>query len=145
MDSFFNNCCCHNQSWIQICLPACIMNSEFFAITPLYLVRLKNLWMDKIILLTFKRHLHQIQGNWAGRNFMSSSVNSLLVTYAGVQRWNWNLQLQGNPVNTVTNGPKKNLAVLIRKAVLTRVFSHGNVRQFLPGSQKKRPLTMRWL
>ena len=39
-------------------------------------------------------NLHQIQENWAGTNFMTTlHVNSLLITYAGVQRWNWKLQL----------------------------------------------------
>ena len=39
-------------------------------------------------------HLHQIQENWAGRNFLATSrMNSLLITYTWVQRWNWNLQL----------------------------------------------------
>lgn len=36
----------------------------------------------------------QIQENCAGRTFMNTlCVNSLLITYAGVQRWNWTLQL----------------------------------------------------
>lgn len=34
---------CHNQCQIQICIPACIMRSEFFPITPLSSVRLKIL------------------------------------------------------------------------------------------------------
>ena len=33
--------------------------------------------------MSFRRHLHQIQGNWAGRNFATESrVNSRLIQYA---------------------------------------------------------------
>ena len=32
-----------DQSQIQICIPASVMSSEFFIITPLFSVRLKNL------------------------------------------------------------------------------------------------------
>ena len=39
-------------------------------------------------------------------------------------------EIQWNPVNTVTNGPKK-------LAVLMRVFSQENVWRFLLGGQKK--------
>ena len=48
-----------------------------------------------------RRHLHQIQGNWAGRNFITASpVNSRLITHARMQRWIWNLQLRpGSSVN----------------------------------------------
>ena len=42
-----------NRSQIQICIPVCVMSSEFFTITPPYLVRVKNFWMDKIVLKTF--------------------------------------------------------------------------------------------
>ena len=42
-----------------------------------------------------RRHLHPIQGNWAGRNFITASrVNSRLITRARMQRWIWNLQLR---------------------------------------------------
>ena len=41
-------------------------------------------------------------------------------------------EIQWNPVNTVTNGPKK-------LVVLTRVFLQENVWRFLLGSQKKWP------
>ena len=36
-------------------------------------------------------HLHQIQENWPGRNFITTShVNLLLITHAGnMQRWIW--------------------------------------------------------
>ena len=60
-----------------------------------------NLWTTIIInkyLLTHNyklpwRHLHQIQGNWVGRNFITTSrVNSQLITHARMQRWIWNLQ-----------------------------------------------------
>ena len=60
------------------------MSSEFLMITPLYSVRLKTFEWIKLF-------LHQSPENWAGRNFITTSrVNSLLITYAGVQRWNWN-------------------------------------------------------
>ena len=69
---------CHNQSHIQICVPACIISSEFFMITPLYLVRLKNLWMDKII----TRWLYYWGGHKAGfhctNRFNLWVINSLM-------------------------------------------------------------------
>ena len=76
---------------IQICISACVTSSEFLATTSQFLVGLKNLWMDEMLW----KHLHQIQENWAGRNFITSSCgNSLLNdnTHAGMQRWIWNLQ-----------------------------------------------------
>ena len=53
------------------------MSSEYFTRTSLYLVRLKTFeWMKFL-----RRHLHQVQGNWAGRNFVTESrVNSRLIT-----------------------------------------------------------------
>ena len=36
-------------------IPACVISSEFFALTCLYSVWLKNLWMDKTALRTFTR------------------------------------------------------------------------------------------
>ena len=44
--------------------------------------------------------------------------------------------VQWNPVNMVTNGPRK-IGGIDRVAVLTRVFLQENVWQFLPGGQKK--------
>ena len=41
------------------------MSSEYFTRTSLHLVRLKIFEWIKIL----RRHLHQIQGSWAGRNF----------------------------------------------------------------------------
>ena len=54
------------------------MSSEYFTRTSLYLVRLKSLnglnFLEDV-------HLHQVQGNWAGRNFVTEShVNSQLIT-----------------------------------------------------------------
>ena len=44
--------------------------------------QIENLWMDEIKFL--RRHLHQVQGNWAGRNFVTESrVNSRLITTNG--------------------------------------------------------------
>ena len=72
--------------------PSC----EYFVRTSLYLVRLKIFEWIKFII----RHLHQIQGNWAGRNFVTESrVNSRLITHARMQRWICNcrrIQLSNN-------------------------------------------------
>ena len=66
------------------------MSSEYFTRTSLYLVRLKIFEWIKLL----RRHLHQIQGNGAGRNFITASrVNSRLITHAKMQRSIWNLQL----------------------------------------------------
>ena len=55
------------------------MSSEYFKRTSLHLVRLKIFEWIKCL----RRHLHQIQGNWAGRNFVTEShVNSQLITHA---------------------------------------------------------------
>ena len=76
------------------CISADAISSEFFTISSLILSdffwkiikRTKLLW----------RHLHQIQENWAGRNFLTNlHVNSLLITYitAGMQRLIWTIKL----------------------------------------------------
>ena len=37
------------RTWgIEICIPTWLMSSTFFTMTPLYSIRRKNLWMDKI-------------------------------------------------------------------------------------------------
>ena len=59
-----------NQHEIQIGIPACVMSSEYFTRTSLYLVRFEDLWVDKIALKT----LTSIQGNWAGRNVITALV-----------------------------------------------------------------------
>ena len=66
------------------------MSSEYFTRTSLYLVRLKIFeWMKFL-----GRHLHQIQGNWAGINFVTESrVNSRLILHARMHRRIWKLQL----------------------------------------------------
>ena len=52
---------------------------NIFTRTFLYLVRLKIFEWIKLV----RRHLHQIQGNWAGRNFVTElRVNSPLITNA---------------------------------------------------------------
>ena len=72
-------CLSHNQCQIQICIPVCVMDSEYFMITSLYLVRLKIFEWIKLL----QRNSHQIPGNRAGRNFITTScVNSPLITHA---------------------------------------------------------------
>ena len=83
---------CHSPNWCQIqsSISACLMSSEYFTRTSLYLVRLKILEWIKFL----RRRLHQIQENWAGRNFITAScVNSRLIMHARMQRSIWNLQL----------------------------------------------------
>ena len=46
------------------------------------------------------------------------------------------VHIQWNPVNTVTNGPKK-IGHINGVAVLTRVFFTRKCMEFLPGGQKK--------
>ena len=69
---------------------ACVMNSEYVTRTSLYLDKLKIFeWMKFL-----RRHLHQIQGNWAGRKVLTASrVNSRLIMHARMQKWIWNLQV----------------------------------------------------
>ena len=50
-------------------ISACVMSSEYFTRTSLYLVRLKVFEWIKFLRI----HLHQIQGNGAGRNFITAS------------------------------------------------------------------------
>ena len=59
---------------------SCMCNKQWiFMRTSLYLVRLKIFEWIKCL----RRHLHQIQGNWAGRNFVTESgANSRLITHA---------------------------------------------------------------
>ena len=70
---------------------ACVMSSEYFTRTSLYLVRLEIFEWIKLL----RRHLHQFQENGAGRNFITASrVNSRLIyTHARMHRSIWNLQL----------------------------------------------------
>ena len=80
------------KEWIRQLFPysnsirhsACVMSSEYVTRTSLYLDGLRIFeWMKFL-----RRHLHQIQGNWAGRNFLSASrVNSWLIAHARMQRW----------------------------------------------------------
>ena len=58
------------------------MSCENSTRTSLYLVRLKIFEWVKF----HRKHLHQIQGNLAGRNFVADSrVNSRLITHARMQ------------------------------------------------------------
>ena len=91
-DYLKNESVCRSRNWCQIQsgISACVMSSEYFTRTCLYLVRLKIFEWIKFL----RRHLHQIQENGAGRNFITASrVNSRLITDARVQRSIWNLQL----------------------------------------------------
>ena len=63
-------------------IPACVLNSEYFTRTSLYLVRLKIFKWVKF----HRRHLRQIQGNLAGRNFVTElPVISRLIMHARMQ------------------------------------------------------------
>ena len=63
---------------------------NFSTTTSLYLVTLKIFESKKLL----RRLLHEIQGKWGGRNFITvSRVNSRLITHPRIQRWIWNLQL----------------------------------------------------
>ena len=53
------------------------------------------------------------------------------------------LQIQWNPINIVTYGPKK-LGRINRVAMLKRVFLHENAWRFLWGAQKKVAVITRW-
>ena len=81
-----------SRNWCQIQsgISACVMRSDYFTRTSLYLVRLEIFEWIKLL----RRHLHQFQENGAGRNFITASrVNSRLITHTRMQRSIWNLQL----------------------------------------------------
>ena len=66
------SCSC-NWCQIQLGISACVMSSEYVTRTSLYLDRLKIFEWVKCL----RRPLHQIQENWAVRNFLTASyVNS---------------------------------------------------------------------
>ena len=68
---------------IRIGIPVCVMSCEYFTRTSLYLVRLKMFKWIKFV----RRHLHQIQANWVGRDFITASrENSRLITHARMRR-----------------------------------------------------------
>ena len=74
-----------SRNWCQIQsgISACVMSSEYFTRTSLYLVRLEIFEWIKLL----RRHLHQFQENGAGRNFITASrVNSRLITHTRMQR-----------------------------------------------------------
>ena len=62
--------CSCNWCQIQIGIPACVMSSEYFTRTSLYLVRLKIFEWIKLL-------QRQIQGNWGGRK----SYNCLMCEF----------------------------------------------------------------
>ena len=73
------------RNWCQIQsgISACVMSSEYFTRTSLYLVRLEIFECIKVL----RRHLHQFQENGDGRNFITASrVNSRLITHTRMQR-----------------------------------------------------------
>ena len=85
----FVSCSC-NWCQIQFGISGCVMSSEYVTRTSLYLDRLKIFEWVKFL----RRHLHQIQENWAGRNFITASrVNSRLIMQARMQDqseiYNW--------------------------------------------------------
>ena len=89
---FENESVSRSRNWCQIQsgISACVMSSEYFTRTSLYLVRLEIFEWIKLL----RRHLHQFQENGAGRNFITASrVNSQLITHTRMQRSIWNLQL----------------------------------------------------
>ena len=92
IDYLKNESVSRSRNWCQIqsVISACVMSSEYFTRTSLYLVRLKIFEWIKLL----RRHLHQFQENGAGRNFITASrVNSRLITHTRMQRPIWNLQL----------------------------------------------------
>ena len=92
IDYLKNESVSHSRNWCQIQsgISACVMSSEYFTRTSLYLVRLEICECIKLL----RRHLHQFQENGAGRNFITAShVNSRLITHTRMQTSIWNLQL----------------------------------------------------
>ena len=92
IDYLKNESVSRSRNWCQIQsgISACVMSSEYFTRTSLYLVRLEIFEWIKLL----RRHLHQFQENGAGRNFITASrVNSRLITHTRMQRSIWNLQL----------------------------------------------------
>ena len=92
IDFLKNESVSRSRNWckIQSGISACVMNSEYFTRTSLYLVRLEIFEWIKLL----RRHLHQFQENGAGRSFITASrVNSRLITHTRMQRSIWNLQL----------------------------------------------------
>ena len=66
------SCSC-NWCQIQFGISTCVRSSEYVTRTSLYLDRLKIFEWVKFL----RRHLHQMQENWAVRNFLTAScVNS---------------------------------------------------------------------
>ena len=92
IDYLKNESVSRSRNWCQIQsgISACVMSSEYFTRTSLYLVRLEIFEWIKLL----RRHLHQFQENGAGRNFITASrVNSQLITHTRMQRSIWNPQL----------------------------------------------------
>ena len=66
-----SRCRIHYQ--IQICIPACLMSSEYFYDNfSVYSVRLKNLWMDRIALKTFTSNSRKL--SWRKRRVITTSL-----------------------------------------------------------------------
>ena len=87
------SCSC-NWCRIQISIPRCITSSENFTRTFLYLVILKVFEWIKFL----RRHLHQIQGNRAGRNFVKSCIACDFMAHYACKNAEMNLK------STTTNG-----------------------------------------
>lgn len=80
--------------WVSnsFCIPACITSSEFLTTTSQVFSQTEKSFSEYNC---FKKHtyVYQMQENWTGRKLVISSlVNSLLMMYAGMQRWIWKLQ-----------------------------------------------------
>ena len=60
-DSIWKLVVAENQYQMKNCISVCIMSNKFFAITPLYSVRLKYLWMDKTALKTFASNSRKLR------------------------------------------------------------------------------------
>ena len=85
IDYLKNEAVSRSRNWCQIQsgISACVMRSEYFTRTSLYLVRMEIFEWIKLL----RRHLHQFQENGAGRNFITASrVNSRLTTHTRMQR-----------------------------------------------------------
>ena len=77
---------------------------------------------------------------WTVYSLMVAHSKSLI--YSSTYR-SFAVHIQWNPVNTVTNGPKK-IGHINGVAVLTRVFFTRKCMEFLPGGQKKVAVITRW-
>ena len=90
----------HNYCQIQIGIPACVMSSEYFKRTSLYLVRLQIFEWIKFL----RGHLHQIQGNWDDRNFLTALMYLKSTTTAVLSVYQWILLSNNKSVYGILGG-----------------------------------------